>query len=91
MDQEGWLPLSTIANFNRMQYLTNDFQLLCEVAQTSAVIEYRKDSFVRLKNEWKNWIFPPSSTTTSATTSTTITTTTTNDTSKSGNNGTTNK
>lgn len=57
MDEEGWIPLSVIFNFNRVRALTTNYSLVSKVVQFSEIIEYHQDS-VRKKGDWKTWILP---------------------------------
>eukprot|EP00002_Diphylleia_rotans_P033174 TRINITY_DN7026_c0_g1_i1.p1 TRINITY_DN7026_c0_g1~~TRINITY_DN7026_c0_g1_i1.p1 ORF type:complete len:773 (+),score=183.29 TRINITY_DN7026_c0_g1_i1:81-2399(+) len=57
MDEEGFLPLLMLANFNRMTNLTTDFELVTAVAQNSETLEC-KDGFIRLREGWAQWVLP---------------------------------
>ncbi|KAF9111409.1 La ribonucleoprotein domain member 1B [Mortierella sp. AM989] len=57
MDAEGYVPLSLIANFNRVKSLTTDHALIKDVIKESRVIELNGDN-IRKKGDWATWIFP---------------------------------
>lgn len=57
MDEEGFIPLLMLANFNRMTNLTTDFELVTAVAQNSETLEC-KDGFIRLREGWAQWVLP---------------------------------
>lgn len=61
MDEEGWIPLSLVSNFNRIKYLTSDLNTLIETIKTSSVVEYSDDK-IRKKEDWKTWLIPKGST-----------------------------
>lgn len=58
MDEEGWVPLSILANFNRIKSLTNgDNSLIAEVIKNSTIVEYN-DEKIRKSGDWKAWLLP---------------------------------
>ncbi|KAF9995317.1 hypothetical protein BGZ65_009031, partial [Modicella reniformis] len=57
MDSEGYVPLSLIANFNRVKSLTIDTALIKAAIKDSNVIELSGDK-IRKKGDWATWIFP---------------------------------
>ncbi|GJJ75070.1 la-related protein 1 [Entomortierella parvispora] len=57
MDSEGWVPLSLVANFNRVKNLTTDHALIKETLKSSKVIELQGDR-IRKRGDWASWIFP---------------------------------
>lgn len=60
MDSEGWVKIETIASFNRIKSLSQDFDLICDVLPLSALLETdltRK--VVRNRHDWKTWVLPP--------------------------------
>jgi la-related protein 1 len=57
MDEEGWIPLNIISNFNRIKYLTTDTNTLIETIKSSTALEY-KDEKIRRKEDWKTWVIP---------------------------------
>jgi len=61
MDEEGWIPLNVISQFNRIKYLTSDLPTLIETIKTSNVVEFSDDK-IRKKDDWKTWLIPKGST-----------------------------
>ncbi|KAF8377791.1 hypothetical protein HHK36_031176 [Tetracentron sinense] len=59
MDEQGWVPITLIAGFNKVRNMTNNIQLILDAVRTSTVVEVQGDK-VRKRNEWMNWILPPS-------------------------------
>ncbi|KAI1314970.1 La ribonucleoprotein domain member 1 [Mortierella claussenii] len=57
MDAEGYVPLSLIANFNRVKHLTTDHSLIKNALKDSKVIELNGDN-IRKKGDWATWLFP---------------------------------
>ena len=62
MDSKGFVYLSTIANFKRIQSLTQDFELLRFACQESEVIDIviGEDGIDRLRrlDGWDKWVLP---------------------------------
>lgn len=58
MDEQGWVPISLIAGFNRVQRLTDNVQLILDLLQVSTVVEVQGDK-IRRRNDWVRWIMPP--------------------------------
>ncbi|KAF9436144.1 La ribonucleoprotein domain member 1B [Entomortierella beljakovae] len=56
MDSEGYVPLTFIANFNRVKNLTTDIDFIKDSIKESSVIEL-KDNSIRKKEDWATWIF----------------------------------
>ncbi|XP_062209932.1 la-related protein 1B-like isoform X2 [Phragmites australis] len=68
MDDQGWVPLSLIAGFRKVQNLTNNIQFLrgtnniqfiLETVLLSTVVEVQGDK-IRRRGTWENWLFPKS-------------------------------
>ncbi|GAX78278.1 hypothetical protein CEUSTIGMA_g5720.t1 [Chlamydomonas eustigma] len=60
MDEQGWIPLAIIANFNRVRMLTPNMMLIVEALKESTLVEVAPDSaYVRAKGTWETWILPP--------------------------------
>lgn len=57
MDSEGHVPLSLVANFNRVRYLTTDLELIKDALRSSKEIELNGDK-MRRRNDWPTWILP---------------------------------
>lgn len=55
MDAEGYLPMSLIASFNRVQGLTQDLPFIIESLNTSKVVEVKDGIKVRTKLNPLNW------------------------------------
>ncbi|KAK3842664.1 MAG: hypothetical protein J3R72DRAFT_129950 [Linnemannia gamsii] len=56
MDAQGFVPLSLVANFNRVRTLTTDHALIKDTIKDSNVIELNGDN-IRKKGDWATWIF----------------------------------
>ncbi|KAL9241409.1 hypothetical protein vseg_015525 [Gypsophila vaccaria] len=59
MDDNGWVHVDFIADFNRVKYLTNDTYLILEAVRPSTVVEVQGDK-IRKRDDWKRWVLPPS-------------------------------
>lgn len=59
MDERGFVPVSVIANFNRVRMITQNPFLIIEALQVSNVVEVQDDK-VRKKGDWANWLLPAS-------------------------------
>lgn len=57
MDSEGWIDISVIASFNRVQNLTQDYNLVRETMGLSAYLEVN-DTKVRVAG-WQEFVLPP--------------------------------
>ncbi|XP_065884842.1 la-related protein 1B-like isoform X2 [Dysidea avara] len=55
MDEEGFVPISVIANFNRLQALTQDTELIKESLQGSTTVEMKGDKVRKMQN-WQVWV-----------------------------------
>ncbi|XP_020260723.1 la-related protein 1C isoform X2 [Asparagus officinalis] len=61
MDDEGWVPISLIAGFNKVKQLTNNIQYILDTVRLSTLVEVHDDK-IRRRTDWKNWLLvPPSS------------------------------
>ncbi|CAI9117043.1 OLC1v1018355C1 [Oldenlandia corymbosa var. corymbosa] len=57
MDEEGWVPVSLIASFPRVQQLTVDIPLILESLKASPVVEIKdQGDKIRRRNDWRKWI-----------------------------------
>ena len=56
MDSRGWIPIETIAMFNRVRALTTETPLVYEVLALSSIVEVR-DAHVRPR-QWSQWVLP---------------------------------
>ncbi|KAJ1658750.1 hypothetical protein IWQ61_002063 [Dispira simplex] len=57
MDEEGYVLLSLVANFNRVKALTTDMAVLREALESSAVLDIADDK-LRRKEDWQRWLLP---------------------------------
>ncbi|KAI4316970.1 hypothetical protein L6164_024890 [Bauhinia variegata] len=55
MDEQGWVPITLIANFPRVKNLTSNIQLILDSLRTSTVVEMQGDK-LRRRNEWMKWL-----------------------------------
>ncbi|XP_042058281.1 la-related protein 1C-like isoform X1 [Salvia splendens] len=56
MDDNGWVPISLVASFPRVQRLTNDVPLIVEsLRHHSTAVEIQGD-MIRRRNDWSLWI-----------------------------------
>ncbi|KAK8958388.1 hypothetical protein KSP40_PGU007283 [Platanthera guangdongensis] len=58
MDEQGWVPISVIADFNRVKQMTNSIQYLIDTVQLSSVVEVQGDK-IRKRNDWMVWVLRP--------------------------------
>ncbi|KXZ47077.1 hypothetical protein GPECTOR_38g314 [Gonium pectorale] len=60
MDDNGWIPLAVVANFNRVRILTLDWTLIVDAMADSPIVEVSSDStMLRARDNWDRWILPP--------------------------------
>lgn len=60
MNEEGWVPISLLQGFPRIQQITHDPSILVDAITTSQLIEISpQNTHMRLKNEWPRWILAP--------------------------------
>jgi hypothetical protein len=58
MDDQGWIPISLIASFNRVKQLTTDVQVVRDVLNLSSLTEV-KGEYVRMAGgQWKQFVLP---------------------------------
>ncbi|CAK9143844.1 unnamed protein product [Ilex paraguariensis] len=55
MDDHGWVPITLIASFPRVQCLTSNIQFILDSLRASTVVEVQGDK-VRRHNEWRKWL-----------------------------------
>ncbi|XP_041998139.1 la-related protein 1A-like [Salvia splendens] len=55
MDNQGWVPVSVIADFKRVKRMDADVPFILDALQSSEVIETQGQK-VRRRNEWSKWI-----------------------------------
>lgn len=60
MDNDGYIPVAVIANFNRVRMLTPDLALIQEALRDSAVVRFNADNtLLRCKDNPLQWVPPP--------------------------------
>ncbi|TVU22565.1 hypothetical protein EJB05_32275 [Eragrostis curvula] len=64
MDEHGWVPVSKVADFNRLKKMTTDVQLIVDALASSSLLEVQDDK-IRRRSDWSKWI-PFSGTTSTA-------------------------
>ncbi|KAL6645202.1 hypothetical protein ACP70R_016810 [Stipagrostis hirtigluma subsp. patula] len=57
MDDQGWVPLSLIAGFRKVQELTKSMQFILETVMLSTVVEVQGDK-IRRRGTWNSWLLP---------------------------------
>ncbi|KAI3725506.1 hypothetical protein L1987_65296 [Smallanthus sonchifolius] len=57
MDAEGWVLVTLIAGFPRVQSLTSDMQMILSSLRESTVVEVQGET-VRRRNDWRKWVKP---------------------------------
>jgi len=60
MDNEGYVAISMIANFNRLKVLTSDLKLITECMRSSNFLEVKGD-YIRRKEGWHTFLIPANS------------------------------
>lgn len=55
MSKDGYVPLSLIASFNRVQSLCNDLQIISDAVKDSLIVELNEKGFVRCRTEPQRW------------------------------------
>ena len=59
MDTQGWIPLTTVAGFNRVRMLTPDLVVVTEALAGSTVVEFSPDLLrIRAKESPQQWVLP---------------------------------
>eukprot|EP00268_Persea_americana_P063695 TRINITY_DN8292_c0_g1_i1.p1 TRINITY_DN8292_c0_g1~~TRINITY_DN8292_c0_g1_i1.p1 ORF type:complete len:682 (+),score=141.97 TRINITY_DN8292_c0_g1_i1:378-2423(+) len=58
MDGEGWVPISKIADFNRVKRMTTKIPVILESLQNSSSVEVQGDK-IRRRDEWSKWLSTP--------------------------------
>jgi len=57
MDGQGWVDISLIAGFKKVQELTKDLQYIKEIVQSSSILEMQ-GAKIRKQNDWEKWVIP---------------------------------
>lgn len=60
MDDEGWVHISLIANFNRVAKLTSNVSFILDSMRASNVVEVEGDK-LRRRGDWRMWLRTPAS------------------------------
>ncbi|WOL16363.1 la-related protein 1A isoform X2 [Canna indica] len=55
LDEQGWVSISEIANFNRVKKMTTDIHLILDALRSSSLIEVQDDR-IRRRGDWSKWI-----------------------------------
>ncbi|XP_008804064.1 la-related protein 1A-like isoform X2 [Phoenix dactylifera] len=55
LDEQGWVSISKIADFNRVKKMTTNISLILDALQSSELIEVQDDK-IRRRNDWSKWI-----------------------------------
>ncbi|PON74068.1 Transcriptional repressor poly-beta-hydroxybutyrate-responsive [Parasponia andersonii] len=58
MDDQGWVPISTIADFKRVKKMSTDIPFILDALQGSVTIEVQGDK-IRRRDGWAKWIPAP--------------------------------
>eukprot|EP00850_Spirogloea_muscicola_P009616 SM000054S18102 [mRNA] locus=s54:440733:447155:- [translate_table: standard] len=61
MDEQGFIDVAVIAQFNRVKMLTNDTALILDSLRNSAVVEIQGER-LRKREDWMNWLLPSAAT-----------------------------
>ncbi|KAL5210300.1 hypothetical protein ABZP36_005923 [Zizania latifolia] len=57
MDEQGWVDITLIAGFKKVQESTDDLQYIKETIQSSSILEMQGDK-IRRQNDWNKWVIP---------------------------------
>ncbi|KAI4386827.1 hypothetical protein MLD38_004726 [Melastoma candidum] len=57
MDEQGWVPISLVARFNKVSELTDNVQIIMDSLYHSTVVEVQGDK-IRRRIDWRRWIMP---------------------------------
>ncbi|GLJ51682.1 hypothetical protein SUGI_1098310 [Cryptomeria japonica] len=55
MDAQGWVPISIIANFNRVHSMTTNINFILDVLRSSNIVEVQGDK-LRKRTDWLKWL-----------------------------------
>ncbi|RDX84741.1 La-related protein 1A, partial [Mucuna pruriens] len=55
MDDQGWVPISTVAGFKRVKRMSTDIPFILDALQSSNTVEVQGDK-IRKRNSWSKWI-----------------------------------
>ncbi|XP_027329145.1 la-related protein 1A isoform X2 [Abrus precatorius] len=59
MDDQGWVPISSVADFKRVKRMSTDIPFILDALQSSNAVEVQGDK-IRKRNNWSKWIRVPS-------------------------------
>ena len=59
MGNEGWIDISVIASFNRIQNLTQDYNLVRDTMTLSAYLEVNENMVRLAHRRWQEFVLPP--------------------------------
>ncbi|XWS28942.1 hypothetical protein CRYUN_Cryun25bG0115000 [Craigia yunnanensis] len=65
MDDQGWVPISLIADFKRVKRMCTDIQFILDALLSSSTVEVQGDK-IRRRDAWSKWILTSSKTTLSS-------------------------
>ncbi|PKA65619.1 hypothetical protein AXF42_Ash020549 [Apostasia shenzhenica] len=60
MDEQGWVSISRIADFNRVKKMTTNIPFILDALLSSNVVEVQNEK-LRRRNDWPKWIYSPKS------------------------------
>ncbi|XP_054798502.1 la-related protein 1A [Prosopis cineraria] len=55
MDDQGWVPISTVAGFKRVKKMSEDIPFILDALQSSSTVEVQ-DEKIRRRDSWSKWI-----------------------------------
>ncbi|XP_004241387.1 la-related protein 1A isoform X1 [Solanum lycopersicum] len=55
MDDQGWVPISSIAEFKRVKKMSTDIAFIIDALQASSTVEVKGDK-LRRRDEWSKWV-----------------------------------
>ncbi|KAG2596643.1 hypothetical protein PVAP13_5KG176800 [Panicum virgatum] len=55
MDENGWVPVSKVADFNRLKKMTTDIHLIVDALTNSSLLEVQDDK-IRRRSDWSKWV-----------------------------------
>ncbi|KAK7817698.1 la-related protein 1a [Quercus suber] len=55
MDDQGWVPISIIADFKRVRRMSTDIPFILDALQTSSTVQVQGDK-IRKRDNWLKWI-----------------------------------
>lgn len=55
MDEHGWVPISKVADFNRLKRITTDVHLIVDALAGSSLLDVQDDK-IRRRSDWSKWV-----------------------------------